>query len=122
MDIENETVASDIVKSIIKDTLFQNNRFLIIKISLIVLIVGGAEIFRAININHQKVMLGIIVIKLLNISMLRVWNFIYKSLVKKKSADEVKPWATIIIMAPILPRRFIEKIPHKVNPIWATEE
>lgn len=43
----------------------------IMKISLMVLIEGGAEIFIAINRNHHKVILGITVINPLNIIMFR---------------------------------------------------
>lgn len=45
----------------------------IIIISLIVLIDGGAEILIAININHQKVILGDKLISPLNDEIFRVW-------------------------------------------------
>lgn len=68
---ENEAVIRDIIK-IIRIELFLHEIILdIIMISLIVLIVGGAEIFRAININHQNVMFGIIMINPLNIRVFR---------------------------------------------------
>jgi len=75
----------------------------IIIISLIVLIDGGAEILIAININHQNVMLGDIIINPLKHEILRVWYLWYRSLVNRNNAEDDKPWAIIIIIAPIKP-------------------
>lgn len=94
----------------------------IIKISLIVLIVGGADILIAMKINHQNVMLGDIVISPLKERIFRVWYFIYMSLVRRKRAEDDKPCAIIIRILPIIPILFREKIPIRTNPIWATDE
>lgn len=56
--IEKEVTIIEIKKIIIIVVLFNIIILDIMKISLIVLIVGGAEILIAININHQKVILG----------------------------------------------------------------
>lgn len=73
---ENEAVIKDMRKIIRIDEFSQLIILDIIMISLIVLIVGGAEIFRAININHQNVMLGIRRINPLNNKMFREWYLI----------------------------------------------
>lgn len=69
---EKEAVINDIRKIKVIDLLFQKINPDIIIISLIVLIVGGAEIFKDINMNHQKVILGIRTIRPLNIKVFRV--------------------------------------------------
>lgn len=119
---ENEVAINDIIKIIIIELLFHNNILDIIIISLKVLIVGGAEMFIAININHQKVILGISKYKPLNNIIFRVWYLKYKSFTRRNNADEDIPWAIIIIKAPIKPILFIENNPIKMKPIWATEE
>lgn len=101
--IENDAEARDIIKIKIGVELFQKIILLIIIISLNVLIVGGAEILIAININHHKVMLGMIINIFLKSIILREWNFIYKSLVRKNNAEDAIPCAIIIIRAPINP-------------------
>lgn len=71
IDIENIAVNSDAINKNIINLVFQ----LIILdsniISLIVLIVGGAEILIAIKMNHQKFILGIILINPLNDKIFR---------------------------------------------------
>lgn len=91
-------------------------------ISLNKLIVGGAEIFTDVNINHQNVMLGNDVIIPLKDRMFRVWNFVYIILTNKNKAEEDSPWATIIIIAPFLP--IIDRVNNlaRISPIWATDE
>lgn len=120
--IENDVVMMDIIKIIIIVDIFQLIILDIIKISLRVLIVGGAEILTAININHQNMMLGIINKVPLNIRIFREWYFVYISFTKKNRADDDNPWAIIIMIAPIKPIDFMEKIPANTNPICATEE
>lgn len=122
IDMEKEAVAKDIINNKMIEYLFQKSVLLIIKISLNVLIVGGAEMLIAIKMNHQKVILGIIVIILLNSNIFREWNFRYRSFVRKNKADEESPWANIMIKDPVNPMYDIEKIPHSTNPIWATDE
>lgn len=100
---ENEVVIKDIIKINRIELLFQKINLIIIIISLRVLMVGGAEIFKAININHQKVILGINIKIPLNKLMFRVWYFIYKSLTNKNNADEDIPCAIIIMIAPVIP-------------------
>lgn len=69
---ENEVVIRDIIKIIIIVELFHENILDINIISLKVLIVGGAEMFIDINMNHQNVMFGIMVHIPLNIKIFRV--------------------------------------------------
>lgn len=120
--IENEVVAIDIIRMSIIVEIFQLIILDIIKISLNVLIVGGAEILTAININHQKVILGKIEINPLNNNIFRVWYFIYKSLTKKNNADDDNPWAIIIIIAPVNPIEFMVNNAVITIPMWATLE
>lgn len=115
-------VVIDIMKIIIIVDIFQLINLDIIKISLRVLIVGGAEMLTAININHQNMILGIISKAPLNNRIFREWYFVYMSLTRKKRADEESPWAIIIIIAPVRPIDLMEKIPVSTNPMWATEE
>lgn len=70
---ENDAVIKDIkkIKGIV--LLFHKIILDIIIISLIVLIVGGAEMFNAININHQNTIFGINIINPLNINVFREW-------------------------------------------------
>lgn len=93
----------NIIKIMIIELLFEKNNLDIIIISLRVLMVSGAEILSAININHQKVMFGIIDIRPLNIRIFRVWCFIYKSFTKRNKVDDDNPWAIIIITASVNP-------------------
>lgn len=71
--IEKEVVIIEIMKIGIIDLKFHKIILDIIIISLIVLIDGGAEILIAININHQKVILGDKLISPLNDEIFRVW-------------------------------------------------
>lgn len=119
---ENEVVIKDIIKIIIIELLFHVIRPDIIKISLKVFIEGGAEMLRAININHQNVKFGINEKIPFNIIMFRVWNLKYKSFTNKNKAEEDKPWAIIIIIAPISLIVLKVNNPVNTNPIWATEE
>lgn len=119
---ENDAVINDITK-IIGIELFLHEIILdIIMISLTVLIVGGAEMFRAMNINHQNVMLGMMIINPLNIRVLREWYLKYKSFTKRKRAEDDIPWAIIIMTAPVNPIILKVNRVHNTNPIWATEE
>jgi len=103
IDIENVAIINDIKNNINMDFIFQliilDNK----KISLIVLIVGGADILIDIKINHQKFIFGIIVIIPLNSKIFRDEYLIYRSFTKRNRADEDSPWAIIIIIAPIIP-------------------
>lgn len=119
---ENEVVINDIMKIIIIELLLWFNSPDINRISLKVLIEGGAEMLRDININHQNTVLGISVNIPFNMRIFRVWYLKYKSFVNKKRADDDNPCAIIIIIAPV---RLIElrvNKPVRTNPIWATDE
>lgn len=71
MDNENDAVISeDVIIGKMVNFLHMINLDMM-KISLIVLIDGGAEMFIAIKINHQNAMLGVIVINPLNRVMFR---------------------------------------------------
>lgn len=119
---ENEVVIRDIKKINIIELLFQNSSLVIIIISLRVLIDGGAEMFKAININHQNVILGVSINIPLNKIMFRVWSFVYKSLTRRNRADDDNPWAIIIMIAPDNPIVLIVNSLVNTNPIWATDE
>lgn len=102
--IEKIVTEIDIRKIIIIVDFCHKIILIIIKISLKVLIEGGAEILTAININHQKIILGKIEIIPLNDIIFREWYFIYESFTSRKRADEDNPWAIIIIIAPVIPK------------------
>lgn len=70
--IEKDAVISDILNIIIINNIFQLINLDISKISLIVLIVGGADMLTAINKNHHIMMLGLIKISPLKCMILRV--------------------------------------------------
>ena len=73
---ENDVVINDNMNNMNSDVLFHEIVLDIKKISLIVLIVGGAEMLIAMNVNHQKVILGVDEIIPLNDSMFREEYFI----------------------------------------------
>lgn len=120
--IENDVTIILEIKIIIIVYLFQKIILVIMKISLIVLIVGGADIFIAIKINHQKIMLGEMDIIPLKFIIFRVWYLKYKSFTNKNKADDTNPWAIIINIPPNNPELFIEKKAINTNPIWLTDE
>lgn len=74
--MENADVIIEISDSGTAIIIFQLINPIIIKISLIRLIVGGAEILTAVNINHQNVILGKELISPLNDIIFRVWYFV----------------------------------------------
>lgn len=78
--------------------------------------------FIAININHQNVILGMIMKIPFNRVIFRVWNLKYKSLTSRNKADEDSPWAIIIIIAPINLIVFNVNSLVRTNPICATDE
>lgn len=94
----------------------------IMKISLIVLIVGGAEILIIIKMNHQNLILGEMERIPLNKIVFREWIFKYKSFARRKRAEDDIPWAIIIIVAPIKPNELSVRSLINVNPICATDE
>lgn len=119
---ENEVVIKDIINIINIELLLWFINPDINRISLKVLMEGGAEILSDININHQNTMLGINENSPFNIIILRVWSLKYKSFVNRKSADDDRPCAIIIMIAPIKLMEFKVNNPVRTNPIWATDE
>lgn len=93
-----------------------------ISVSLIILIDGGAERLSIEKRNHQNVMLGEISNIPFIIKMFRVWEFIYMIVTKKKSLEDVKPWASIIKIAAETPVYLKVIVAAMTSPIWATEE
>lgn len=73
--IENEVTEIEIIKIRIIVNEFHKIILDIMKISLIVLIVGGADTLIAININHQNVRFGEIDVRPLKQEIFRVWYF-----------------------------------------------
>lgn len=119
---EKEVVISDVMNNIDKEILFQLMSLDIKKISLIVLIEGGAEMLIAMKINHQNTMLGDDDHIPLNDKMLRDEYFVYKSLVSMNKADDDIPCAIIMMIAPERPKKFILNNPMRTNPMCATDE
>jgi len=91
-------------------------------ISLNKLIDGGAAIFAAVNINHHIVMIGATVIKPLVKNILRVWVISYDILARINKADDLNPWAIIMIRALDIPHIEFDSIPVNISPICPTDE
>lgn len=92
------------------------------KISLIRLIVGGADIFAAVNKNHHKVIIGATAIIPFVKNILRVCVISYLMFAIINNADELKPWAIIIIRAPAKPHALFDIMPASISPMWPTDE
>lgn len=73
-------------------------------ISLNKLIDGGAAIFAAVNKNHHIDIIGLRHNKPLVRNNLRVWVTSYDKFAKINNADDLRPWAIIMIRAPIIPQ------------------
>jgi hypothetical protein len=86
-------------------------------ISLNKLIDGGAAILAAVNINHHIVIMGLMVINPFVRNILRVWVISYDRFAIIKSAEELRPWATIIIKLPVIPQAELDSIPVNIKPI-----
>lgn len=91
-------------------------------ISLSKLIEGGAAIFAAANRNHHIVMIGLIIISPFVKNILRVCVISYDIFAIINSADDLSPWAIIIIKALDKPHVVIVNIPVNINPICPTDE
>jgi len=91
-------------------------------ISLRRLIDGGVAMLAAVNINHQRVIIGATAIKPLVKNILRVWVNSYDKLAKINSAEDLNPCAIIIISALDMPHDVLASIPVNINPICPTDE
>jgi len=76
----------------------------------------------AVNINHHIVMIGLIVINPLVKNMLRVWVISYDRFAIMNNADELSPWATIIINLPVIPQDELDNMPVSIRPMCPTDE
>jgi len=86
-------------------------------ISLIRFIDGGAAMLAANMRNHHMDIVGVIAIIPLVRNDLRVCVSLYEILAKINSADEHKPWAIIISIAPDCPQEVIVIVPAISKPI-----
>jgi len=91
-------------------------------ISLNKLIEGGAAILAAVNINHHIVMMGLITINPFVRNMLRVWVISYERFAIINRAEDLNPWATIIMSLPVMPHEVLDNIPVSIRPICPTDE
>lgn len=91
-------------------------------ISLRRLIDGGAAIFAAVNINHHIVIIGVMAISPLVRNILRVWVNSYDRFAMINSADDLRPWAIIIIRALDIPHEVLASIPVSIRPMCPTDE
>jgi len=91
-------------------------------ISLRRLIEGGAAIFAAVNRNHHIDIIGVSAINPLVRNILRVCVISYDMFAKINRAEDLSPWAIIIIRALDNPHRELDIIPASINPIWPTDE
>jgi hypothetical protein len=106
---------------IIKNTDFESVAAINV-ISLKRLIDGGAAIFADVNRNHHRVIIGLIVINPFVKNILRVWVISYDRLAIINKADELSPWATIIIRPPVIPQDELDNIPVSIRPMCPTDE
>lgn len=91
-------------------------------ISLSRLIDGGAAIFAAVNKNHHIDIIGLMVINPLVKNILRVWVISYDRFAIINRAEDLRPWATIIISAPVIPQEVLDSIPVNISPMCPTDE
>jgi len=86
-------------------------------ISLSKLIDGGAAIFAAVNRNHHIVIIGAIDIIPFVKNILRVCVISYLKFAIMNRAEDLRPWAIIIIRAPVKPQMLFDNIPASIKPI-----
>jgi len=115
--VKNLTIEIRIIDSVDLDIIEVINM-----ISLSRLIDGGAAIFAAVNKNHHIDIVGAIIISPLVRNILRVCVISYDILAIINRADELRPWAIIIIRALERPHTVFDNIPVSINPIWPTDE
>jgi hypothetical protein len=101
----------------------ENDRIAMIRrISLNRLIEGGAAILAALNRNHQRAIYGEIIASPFVMYNLRVLVDSYVIFAIAKSAEEERPWAIIIKVAPKNPNLEKDSAPAIRSPICPTEE
>lgn len=83
---------------------------------------GGAAILIDNRINHHIVRDGVSVNIPFVKNVLRVWVIEYEIFAIIKRADEHRPWAIIIIRAPVIPHVDRVRAPAINSPICPTEE
>lgn len=99
------------------------NKILVISIiSLIRLIEGGPAIFIVVKINHIIDIEGTRLSMPLVRNILRVWVVSYVILAIENIAEETRPWAIIIAIAPAQPQRVFVIVPEIRIAICPTEE
>ena len=54
--------------------------------------------------------------------MSRVWVRSYRSPINRNKAPATSPWATICIMAPVIPVTLSVAMPTSTTPMWLMEE
>jgi hypothetical protein len=55
-------------------------------------------------------------------NILRVWVISYDRFAIINRADDLSPWATIIISAPVMPQEVLDSIPVSISPMCPTDE
>lgn len=83
---------------------------------------GGLAIFAIDATNHHKHVLGRRVKNPLVRNSLRVLVVSCLIPARENIAGEDRPWANIIVKAPLQPHVEREAIPAMASPMWATEE
>lgn len=87
------------------------------RISLSRLIDGGAAMFAPVNRNHQRVIEGATHSNPLVKKMLRVLVISYDILARENKAEDLNPWAIIMVREPINPQEVLDSIPVNISPI-----
>jgi hypothetical protein len=83
---------------------------------------GGAAMLAAANKNHHMASVGSIFISPFIKNMFRVWELSYTRFAKENRADDERPCAIIISIAPISPHVVLERAPASISPMWPTDE
>lgn len=86
------------------------------------LIEGGPAILQMAKINHHILIEGLIINIPFVRTRLRVLSESYEILARQNIPDEHRPWAIIMIIAPV--QLHVDRIiiPKMTNAIWPTEE
>lgn len=90
-------------------------------ISAVRFIVGGAPILLAAAINNQSEIIGVVDLSPFVRTILRVLVFSYIVLAKANSAEDARPWASIMVSDPMSLQLENNIILLKRSPMWLTD-
>lgn len=94
----------------------------IIRSSPVKFMLGGVAMFIRFAESHQAVIIGRMLWKPRVSIRIRVCVRSYVMLAKQKSIDDVKPWATIKVIAPAKPQGVCVMMAAMTRPMWLIDE